>query len=183
MFRTSRTARRRHAARAWIGRWPPPARGLSRAAWIVVVAAAILAALSSPAVAASPTKGATYAKGIPSDDTEVELHVSGRGRGFADFSISVFMPCSNGRRALGYFLWLAGGPDQPARVPIKRDGSFSGTFVDRQHFDPFAVSGSTGSRRSFARARPPAWSYGLATSVRAARCVTREIAASSLGVR
>ena len=39
MFRTSRTARRSHAPLACVGRWTRPARGRSRAAWIVGLAA------------------------------------------------------------------------------------------------------------------------------------------------
>jgi hypothetical protein len=106
---------------------------------MLVVAAAFPAALSPAAIAATPTRGATYAHGAPGDNTEVELGVSPRGRRFADIDIALFMRCSNGRRALGSFLWFA-GLSRPARVPIKSDGSFSQMFLDQEHFDPFAVS-------------------------------------------
>ena len=125
MFRTSRTARRSHAPLACVGRWTRPARGRSRAAWIVGLAAVVVAALASPAVAASPTRGAVYAHGSPGENTAVELRVSPRGSRFADIDIALFMPCSNGRRALGSFLWFA-GLSRPARVPIKRDGTHVG---------------------------------------------------------
>ena len=125
MFRTSRTARRSHAPLACVGRWTRPARGRSRAAWIVGLAAVLVAALSSPAVAASPTRGAVYAHGSPGDNTAVELRVSPRGSRFADIDIALFMPCSNGRRALGSFLWFA-GLSRPSQVPIKRDGTHVG---------------------------------------------------------
>jgi hypothetical protein len=106
---------------------------------MLVVAAAVPAAVSPAAIAATPTKGATYARGAPGDNTAVELRVSPRGRRFADIDITLFMRCSNGRRALGSFLWFA-GLSGPARVPIKKDGGFSQTFLDEEHFNPFAVS-------------------------------------------
>ena len=111
----------------------------SRTARIVVLAAVVVPAVSSPAVAASPTRGAVYAHGSPGDNTAVELRVSPRGSRFADIDVALFMPCTNGRRALGSFLWFA-GLSRPARVPIKRDGTFSQAFVDQEHFNPFAVA-------------------------------------------
>jgi hypothetical protein len=90
MFRTSRAAGQTDEQVAWMGPWPRPAYGLSRATCVVILARAVVAALSSRAVAASPTRGATYAHGTPGDKTEVEMRVSPRGRRFADTS----SPCS-----------------------------------------------------------------------------------------
>jgi len=139
MFSTGRTARRGRAGLTGLAGPRRSAGRPTRAAFALVLAATVMATASSSAVAASPTKGATYAHGTPGDDTEVALAVSRGGRSLSDVDIILHMTCSNGRETLGVLLWFA-GLTRPARVPIKRDGSFSQRFVDDENLNPFAVS-------------------------------------------
>jgi hypothetical protein len=98
---------------------------------------------SSSAAAASPTRGATYAHGPLESGTatEAELKVTRRGKAFSDIELGFSIGCSNGREDFASLQWLS-GLERPARVPIRRDGSFSAYFAvaGTDILDPFTVS-------------------------------------------
>jgi hypothetical protein len=120
-------------------------RALSISGWpvvyVAVAAVAIASAGAAPADAARPVKGADYESGstdiIGVNTTSVSFTVSRRGRTLTDIFVNVPLPCSNGRKRIGLFF----GQGQPAKLPVTRDGRFSGTFaLGPKWLDAFAVS-------------------------------------------
>src|SRR5215218_6506856 len=122
--------------------WPEKAtsRRVRRAVCIAVAAAAMHVA-ASPATAASPTKGATYEYDpLDGGSTGAELTVSRSGRALAYVFLHMSGPCTNGRDGGGLIVWSSDSGDRPARLPIARDGSFSGMLASSLGvLNPFAV--------------------------------------------
>lgn len=109
--------------------------------YVAVAAVAVAIAAAAPASAARPVKGAAYEYGptdiITDRTTSVSFTVSRRGRTLTDIFVNLPLPCSNGRKRLGVFF----GQGQPAKLPVTRDGNFSGTFaLGPKWLDAFAVS-------------------------------------------
>jgi len=129
----------------WSGR-PSPVKA-RRVVCLALVAAGIATVGASSAIAARPTKGAEYE--WSSGAKTVNFTVSRRGATLKDVFILVApLPCSNGRSGGAFLLDL----EHPWRLPIARDGSFSGVHAaDREFLDPFAVSEDYSLSGSFTR--------------------------------
>ncbi len=112
---------------------------VSAAAYIAVAAAVISSAVASPATAAQPTKGASYEYDSLSVITSANFRVSRSGKTLTDVVLTVWMRCSNGREAPGNYFGFQ--QERLARLPIARDGTFSGTFaVEQEWLQQFSVS-------------------------------------------
>jgi hypothetical protein len=123
--------------------WPAKTSSMmSRRMVCVALAAAVtLVAMPRPAVAASPTKGAAYTHNSGDEShTDVQLQVGPGGKLIKRIFLLITLPCTNGRVGSALLRWPPRA-ERPARLPIARDGSFSGTLTGRQELlNPFLAS-------------------------------------------
>ena len=123
------------------GGWPGrvSAATVRRAAYSAVAAAVISSAVASQAAAAQPTKGARYEYDSVRTITSANFRVSRSGKALTDLTLMMWLRCSNGRESAAIFFGFA--QERPARLPIARDGTFSGTFaVEQESLQSFSVS-------------------------------------------
>jgi hypothetical protein len=72
--------------------------------------------------------------------TDVQLQVGPGGKLIKRIFLLITLPCTNGRVGSALLRWPPRA-ERPARLPIARDGSFSGTLTGRQELlNPFLAS-------------------------------------------
>ena len=140
MFRTSRTARRTHAAPAWMGQWRPPARGLRLQAASAVRGGGrpgdpgVLPPSQPLRRGERPTRTGHLAITRKWDS---ECRRVAAGSPTSTLPCSCRAPTGGGRsdRSSG----LRAFPD-PRACPSSATEASPRPFVDTEHFDPFAVA-------------------------------------------